>query len=315
MEHKKVFWGVLLIAFGILIILKNVGVLYFDWLSILRLWPLLLVLWGISIIPVKGYIKALLSLIAVLIAVLLLVRYDQQGYERYHWFRPFEWHRYDDRSRSGKDLQKDREETQLLEENYDSTVIRAVLNLEAAAGTFEIEDWTDKLIKFEKSGYIGDYSMTSEDINEKRIISIDLKKGFAGRNIRHGDKAQIELNRSPIWDLDFDIGAASMDMDISYFIVNKVTIDGGASSIKIKLGDRSDETNISIDAGASSISISIPQSSGCEVITSTVLSSKTLHGFDKLDRNHYQTPGFDEYQKKIFINIDAAVSSLEVTRY
>lgn len=57
MSYRKIFWGVMLVLIGTLFILKNVGVIFFDWVTIWRLWPLILILWGISLIPVKDYLK------------------------------------------------------------------------------------------------------------------------------------------------------------------------------------------------------------------------------------------------------------------
>jgi len=65
----------------------------------------------------------------------------------------------------------------------------------------------------------------------------------------------------------------------------------------------------------SSISIKVPESSGCEIFTSTVLSSKNLYGFDKYEKHTYRTPNFSMSENKIYINIDAAISSLNIRRY
>ena len=72
MSYKKVFWGVVLIIIGILFIIRNLGWVDFSWWGVFRLWPVLLILWGISVIPIKNYLKLILSFVALLVAVIFL---------------------------------------------------------------------------------------------------------------------------------------------------------------------------------------------------------------------------------------------------
>ena len=49
MKTKQLFWGVLLIALGLLIFLNNIGQISWDWEELIKFWPLFFVLWGISL--------------------------------------------------------------------------------------------------------------------------------------------------------------------------------------------------------------------------------------------------------------------------
>jgi hypothetical protein len=99
------------------------------------------------------------------------------------------------------------------------------------------------------------------------------------------------------------------------FKIRKLDIDGGASSIDLRLGTLQAESKIKINSGASSINIKVPREFACEVNTSTVLSSKDLAGFNKVGNGTYVTPDFSEKSKNIIIDVEAAVSSLNVERY
>lgn len=44
-KNSKIFWGVVLILFGGLVLLRNFGYLEYE---IVRFWPVLLILWGIK---------------------------------------------------------------------------------------------------------------------------------------------------------------------------------------------------------------------------------------------------------------------------
>jgi hypothetical protein len=139
-----------------------------------------------------------------------------------------------------------------------------------------------------------------------------------GRKIRSGNiknDATISLNPAIIWDLKVDAGAAKIDFDLSPFKIDRIDVDGGASSLNLKIGDLYDKTDIRINTGASAIKIEVPESVGCELHTSTVLSSKSFEGFVKIDNGYYQTEGYNTATKKITIKIDAAVSEVRVERY
>jgi hypothetical protein len=89
----------------------------------------------------------------------------------------------------------------------------------------------------------------------------------------------------------------------------------GAAALNVKFGDLSDVARLKIDAGASDMDILIPESVGCEINSDDALSSKNFKGFNKINHNIYRTDNFDKSTKKIFIEIDCGVSSIDVKKY
>jgi hypothetical protein len=61
--------------------------------------------------------------------------------------------------------------------------------------------------------------------------------------------------------------------------------------------------------------ILIPDSVGCEIDSDDALSSKNYEGFKRISHNIYRTDNFDSSSKKIFIEIDCGVSSIDVKKY
>lgn len=323
MDYKKIFWGLTLIVFGLAVILRNLGFINFEWYQLWRLWPILLVLWGISMLPVKGFIKLIVSCAVLAGGIYLVHVYDRARWldNQGAWDRreQHERHREHERSRRNQDeRRKDRQadwETQTLNFPYDPAIKSAKLELDAAAGNFEVRSLTkDHLIEFNKEGNIGTYSLTSDVQSNRHVINLSLEDGVVTSH-RFRNDVDIKLHPDPAWEFSFDIGAANIDMDFSHFKANNIQIDGGASSIALRIGSKTKETRVTINAGASSITIEVPEGSGCQIITNTVLSAKTLPQFRQIERGHYETEGFADAQNKIFINVDAAVSNLEVRRY
>jgi hypothetical protein len=297
MKKGNVFWGMLLLIIGAILILRNTGLLIFNIHSFIRLWPFIFIFWGIAVLPVKGFIKLILLGVMAIIAIFLLVQYPA---EEYRWFR---WH-----NDSGEEFQ------QHISESYDSTVKTAKLNLDAAAGKFYIKNKSGGLYEIDNEGGFGTYK--AKTTIDGSAATIDIRQ--MDQHIRGGkfkNNVWLALNPEPVWDLNIEAGAAGLEMDVTTFRVERIDIKGGASSLELRLGDLSELTRLNIDAGASSIEVKIPQDSGCELHTSTVLSSRDIEGFDKIEGGLYRTSNYSSASNKVIIEVDAAVSSLEIRRF
>lgn len=132
---------------------------------------------------------------------------------------------------------------------------------------------------------------------------------------RFSHDAVVALNPGPAWDLDFSLGAARVEMDLSSLIVDRLKLENGAARTTIRLGNRGKETGVDIQAGASSIRIEVPEAAGCEVHVEAPISSKKFPGFMKTGDGEYRTENYSTAQSKISISINAGVSSIKVTRY
>lgn len=300
MKYKNIFWGIVLIAIGIMFILKNLDIISFNWLMLIQMWPLILIFWGISLIPVKDYIKFILMVVSLVIGLLLVNYYKSDVY--------FGWHFNSDDKKNWTE--------QRMTETYDSTISRATLKMDAVAGEFKIEGTTDKLIDFVSKGNIGDYKMLVSNEDSNKVVKIGLESNVVRiNNHDKGNDTRILLNSNPIWSVIFEAGASEVNFDLSNFKIDKIKFDGGASDVKLKIGNKIPMVNIDIDAGASSIKIKIPKESACELISDNVLSSKHLDGFTNINDNVYRTADFDKSENKIYIKMDAAVSKLSIERY
>jgi hypothetical protein len=312
MKYRHVFWALILIAIGVLFMLNNFGVLDFGFRTLFSLWPLILILWGISILPIGDGIK-IISLVTVLA---LTVIFFNRISENSSWF-----HCHNFRGFSDRDWQDDEDNTetynyqpQNLSVPFDSLIGKGVLSLDAAAGNFNIQGLTSDFLSFNKTGEIGNYSLTTADEHGRKKISLTLDKSV----IRHSgneNNVEIKLSDKPSWNLDFDIGAAEINMDLRDYKIDTTTIDAGASSIGVKIGNKNPVTCMTFNAGASSIKIEIPKESACQVKSESFLISKEFDGFTKKGDGIYQTANFASGKNKIYLTIKTAISQIEITRY
>lgn len=287
---------------GMLFLLQNFDVIHFAWRSLWRLWPVVLILWGVSIIPTNNWIKTGLVVIILSGTVFFMVN------------QSVKWNNDDNYSFETWEDDYDSNTDQVYTLTYEDSIPSAKLTLEAAAGSFIIKSFTDNLLDFETRGGKVKYNYNlskTDSLTTIRIEPDNIK--FQGRESKH--EVMLNLNQDPRWELNFEVGASAMDLDLSEYKISSLDIEGGAASFKIKLGDALAETNVNIEAGASSIEILVPESSGCEVKISSVLTDRKLEGFEKTDRGLYRTSNFEEAQNKIYLNVEAAVSSYSIIRY
>lgn len=304
MKTKHIFWGLLFITIGLLVLFNNFGMMNIYWSNVWKFWPVVIVLWGISFLTKNVIIKnVIVASAAILLAVTIFASVKSAT---------------DVLSNDiefvidGDDIEYD---VTNYSQPYDSTIQTATFNFDAGAGSFIMANTTDSLIDVVTEGIKNNFSLTHLSADSKSNIDLEMKNTrFSFGKGKMKNKVDISLNTNPVWDINFDIGAAKIDLDLTPYKTENITIDMGAASLKLKLGDKVDKTDLQIDAGASSIEIEIPESSGCEIRSEVSLSSKSFEGFKKISSDLYRTEGFDNAQKKIYIDLECGVSSIKVRR-
>ena len=288
MKTKHIFWGLLFVSIGILFLLKNIGLLYIDLSNIWRFWPVVIILWGISYFTKNQIVKGFIAGISGLILAVTLFAFFNSSYN-------FICNAF---SLNDDDINftiNDSKDTSSYSEAFDPAIKNGEFHLNAGAGSFIINDSTDDLMHAATQGLKNNYDITRHDEDDKSSITMTMRKRhFEFNDEHHKNKTQIKLNTAPIWDLNFDVGAAAL---------------------KVKLGNKLNVTKFQLKAGVSSVDILVPESSGCEIRCNTALSSKNFDDFNKINSNLYQTDNFDNAKKKIFIEINTGISSIHVSRY
>ena len=314
MNNRSIFWGLFLIVIGILFGLKNFDLVYFHWSNVFRLWPFILVFWGVTLLPLKQNLKIVFTLatvIAFFAALILLPPKDR-------WSKSFNFdshHKTYTHSNNKNDNDTNyRDDAFHIVQKFDQEIKEGVISIDFGAGDFTLKDSSDDLFEFKAHQLNGKYQANTEIENDKAVIKIKQKK----IHIKEGDNfdinANLKINPEVIWDIDLDVGAANIEMDLKKFKIRKVDFDAGATDIFIELGTLLDTVNLEIDAGVSNIEIIVPKEMSGQIKSNMVLASKDFIGFPKVHKGLYQTPDFDTNEKKVFINIDAAAAAITVKR-
>ncbi|MBC7319573.1 hypothetical protein H5T89_02910 [bacterium] len=297
MNTSNIIWGITLIFLGLSIIASKSGYLSPGfWLRLLDFWPLIFIIIGLSIISKSAkkklpFILIIIGLIVVpfIVAIVNPVPYVEQ-----------------------------REVREDITVPFDHSIEEVYLSIDGGAGNFKISGGGKDI---SSGNFSSNYARLIKDTSKVgKRLSINYKtEGILKRDvIVRNVKTEMELLLSDTipYTVNLKIGASSLDLDFSSVIVKELKVDGGASSINLKLGNKSPLQYVSIKAGASDIDIRIPKDCGVRIKFDGGLSSKKFHNIDFVEEDKiYKTRGYEFSDKKIEIDISAGVSNIDIYEY
>lgn len=312
MNSRKLIWGSFLIIIGLLLVINNFNLLplTINWGRVASLWPLLLILIGLSSLAKNTNANPWIfnGLGAVVIAI-FIYQIIEVGEPRAKG--NFSWS-------DGFDIEVDTADLNSQDFNIplEPGVSNAELNFEGGAAKFILSDTTSQLIHANTFTRKGEYVL--EKVRTDSVDRIKMKLNSNHITIHDGEienQVEVKLNPSLKWDFDFEIGAGAIDFDFTNYYVNKITLDAGAASVDMKLSDKAPVTNVDIDAGASSITVMVPRAARCRINMDAVLSSEDIKEFSRKKSGYYESDNFNGNGNLININIDAGMSSVKIRRY
>ena len=298
MNPNRVFWGLLVSLIGVLWLLGNLGVLNGGfWVEVWRLWPLLLVLWGVSLLIGKGSRASLVfSVISVVIVLAAILGFG--------WLYNNE-----------KILHRGTEQT-TISRDLDSGINAGEVDLKFGATELELDSGTEKFIEGGAQTFTGiSVRHTNSDGRQKVVIDqVGTSPFFWGHGGRNS--INLKLNETIPYRLNLDTGASKFNLDLSNVEVPTLNINGGATSGVIELGDKADVAEVQISSGASSFTIKVPDGAGLRIDNKSGLSSIDAVGFElQKDENIWQSGNYEVAVKKIRINFSAGASSIKIEKY
>ncbi len=298
MKTGRLFWGVFFLGLGVLVLGEKLSIIGVQWGIAWKLWPVVLLLWGAALLIGGNLARRIAAGAAALTLAYFLVALFS-----FSWCND-DWH-------SGPIA----ESQQTLVEPFDSSLHRAAFSLESGAGIFTVGDTTADLLAIRTESDMGGYVLSSSGQGEGKRYMLSMEGKKKWRFGRMTNRVDVRLNAGPAWDLDVDVGAAELQCDLTGLNIARLNVNAGASSMRVRLGDRYPETEVVINAGVSSIRLSVPESSGCEIRVDTKLTSKSFDGFTKYGKSTYRTDNFETAGQKILVDVDAGVSSIAIDRY
>lgn len=286
------FWALLLFSLGVIFLGAEFNLWGYDEVRELwQFWPLILVFAGLDMITKRlrfGWILMLITFIlsAAFIYGVIFTEGDLMGVrEVYNSNREV--------TRSEVVIKKD------------EGVVSQKVNIEMGASNVDISGSSEELI----SGYLDSTVAEARVVSEIKDdlvstnISMDSEKKLWFGNLNVKNDLKLAFNKLVPLSIRLGIGASSLNLDLSEYVLRSLEIEGGASSIELRIGNSvEDGAKIAVRTGAADLKMKIPDNVNVVVESESALS------------NVKSPEKIENAEKTIYLTVKSAATSVEVTR-
>jgi hypothetical protein len=315
----KVF-GIILVVIGALFLTSELGLLNEFYArynitlgsifsntigAMIRLWPLILIAVGVTII----FKNRIVSNIVWILFVLIIGFFAITGPANFsHMGMPWVWSSFNSGSNVSEGVSNYSDTV-----DYNTAMKKGVADIQLGAGSTNIlsSDAKALMIKSQLPGFTSSWKVDSDTlkINIGQEGPINIGNGVIG-------STDVSLGNKLIWDINVSTGASDFNMDLKDIQVEKLDFEMGAGAAEIHLGTKAPRTDVTIDAGASSVILYIPKTAGVQIESDSGLSSIEMDSVDlsTIGESAYTSDGYAQAANKISIKLSAGVSSVEIIR-
>jgi len=290
----KIFWGLLLILVGGLLLANNFGLISVSWNNLWQLWPLAVIAAGLSVLSFRNMIWRIVVTVFVL-AILGLVA----------------WVAIYGTSFNSPILTRD-----ITVNKISDVVKQADVTVEVGATKLTIgTSDQSSILKAKLESDIVSLENSSVIRGEKQQVTLSTKTSNHWWRGGIRNSLDVDISRNIPLSLNVNIGASDTEIDMAKSKLREINIDAGASDINVKLGSLESAVAVSIDSGASSIVLQVPKNSGVQLQFEGGLSSKQLSDLGETSDGKYESPDYTKSLNKITVNCKIGVSSFAIERY
>lgn len=293
----SVFWGLLFVLVGTLLLLDNFNIISTNFTHLWRLWPVLIIGFGLSLLSLRGWIGALVSFVTAiaLLGLVTLVVVDT----------PLQ-----------TSLQPSSHAQTTIQEDNPGSAKKLRVAVDAGAANIAISSTKEQSgIKATHEGNRSTLKKTSKTNGDTRQVKLSTEFAHSFWLGSTLNNLSLELTQSLPVALTIDTGATNVQGDLSQVHLTSLDVDAGASSVNLRLGTAATQQTINFDAGASTIILHIPKQSGVRVESGGGLTKTSFDGLNKVSDSLYESTDFGSAKKQIIIRTDLGVSKFEIKRY
>lgn len=297
-RQRGLGFGIFLLIVGAVWLLSIAGIVTAGTMfALAALWPLILVVIGISFIfRNNGLIRSA----AWLILVAVIVCYGYFG-------NPQQVPMFD-----GIELFEDKIDGSMDQLSFEKkpNTEKGELSLDFGAARIDLDASSANLLDAEFNSNTVRYNQSSN--NRKESFEFEMSDFNIGYLKNHQNlNYRFHLNRDVVWELDLDTGAVECNLNLENLKVEKLNIDTGASSIDINMG--SYDTELSLDAGASKIDITLPEDTGLKIKLDGGVNNSNLNGAGwEKDGDWRYSPNYNEKKFKVVADVSLGLGKLTV---
>ncbi len=303
--------GVTFIFIGIVWMMSKLGYLNFSIIgAVVDLWPLIFIVIGVNMIFRRVPYIGLITWVGFLSAI---VAYGVYFAPQDHWIE------FGNSNNTQSIISESGTSTGVIAPesgNFGITgnegVKKAELTLDMSAG--------DLIMGATESNML-DYVVPSELVTVESTINNDKAQfQFEEKNNIHKFRNQkrnfdFYLNPNILWHVEVNAGALNSDMNFSSVPMEYLEINSGAGDFDLVLGELQDKSDVNINIAAGDLNLTVPKNVGLRIEANDLLGDQNFSeaGLVKIN-GYYQTTDYDSSTKVIYIELNSAVSDVNLVR-
>ncbi len=306
---NSLFWGTFVLLIGATLLGVNLGYVSANiWESLLKLWPILLIVWGLNIVFRHTYLQVLsyLSPLVLIAAFAYATTMAPSSEDGGKWYAPL-IHMGDSRSNVPTNDYK-------FEYKKDPNVTSTELDLKLVGSDVKVsaspaEGFAEVLV----TSNVGKPSVNL--FADGSVLKID---GEAPRSIErivnHKDAWTIHLPPGLPTKVTVDAGAADCNLDFSQITLTSLTVDSGASDLEVTMQAPPPEgSKVQISSGASDVSLKVPAGAPLKVKVDSGAVSSNFKAIGLVKKDGYwYSASYSADKPAIEVNVDTGAADISI---
>ncbi len=299
MNIRKVRSGIILISVGIVLLLNNLDYVGWSvWWTILKLWPVFLVAWGIELIfrhsklSFLGLISPLLWCLAILGPALLG---KDKDFEIFPLAKQYTWQ---------------------VEKQANLKAVTAIIDVKGAelklsGGSQNIAD-CNLTYFWEKP----ECSWNVEDSQGLLEINQKDKIWFPFANASDEHEVKIFFNNSTPLDLQIFSKVSKADLDLSQLNLKNLDLDLKVNSTEVKLPLRPGQIDCKVKSKIGNLKFKVPKEAGLSIDNLAKLSNSSFSNISLTNSPEgFKTPDYEKAKSKINLILRGKIVQFEIETY
>lgn len=286
--------AVILISLGVVLLLNNFGVTDINPLSLIKYWPVLLILAGLDLMfgrrSVVASIFTAIVALAVVLGLAFFVARSSGATETVTY--PFE-----------QELGDVTElEIHLQLGAIDAEVDGFTSGSLAAEGTFQTSQEIELVTEYEERGTTGVLTINQDVSDSIRFADVDALIG----------ELRLKVNEEVPVEFIVEAGAGNTILILTDLTLSELNLDGGVGNFEVFLPDSGDY-EVTVDVGVANVEITIPPGVEARLQLDRGLSTLDVPSrFERVSEGVWETSGYGDAENQVLLDVNVGVSNLEI---
>ena len=294
-RRRGVFSPLVLIAIGLVFLLGNYGLIQpVSFLSLLALWPVLLILLGIDIAFARRWPLETLGAEVVIIGLALVLAATQPNALSLTTF-----------SFGGSSSCRNPASSVSAPR---SGMQSYALRVDGGAARYRVSGGASAAVEAS-----ADFDALCLAVRDSTASRGDVRLTQGGTRIGGNNDIEVKLANDLPVSVTVNAGAGELDLDLHDLKVTDVRLNIGASSTSLILPHPTGDVGIRVEGGASSLIVEIPADVEARVtISGGLVSSSTTNPRAARSGNTIETAGYATAKDRVTVSVTGGASSVEV---